>query len=101
MYDIILNLLFYYIYIIPSLIFMFTLAYVLRYKKNFLWLSIISFISIFGMIIIVYAEAIYIDNNGLSGGDYTWVKYFVWATINYILIGTQLYFIKKERMRKI
>ncbi len=97
MYDLIVPLFLFYIYIIPFLMFIFVLMYISRYRKKFIWFSIISFLSIIGIIVITYMEAIYIDNNGLSGGKYDWIKYFIWATINYILMARQLYLVRKAR----
>lgn len=71
--------------------------YISRYRKKFIWFSLISFVSIIGIIVVTYAEAIYIDNNGLSGGESDWIKYFIWATFNYILMLRQLYLVRKAR----
>jgi hypothetical protein len=97
MYDLIVPLFLFYIYIIPFLIFILVQWYVHIFKEKFLWFSLISFLSIIGIIFVTYAEAIYIDNNGLSGGEYDWIKYFIWATVNYILMLRQLYLVRKTR----
>jgi hypothetical protein len=99
MYDLMVPLFLFYIYIIPLLMFTFVLMYTSRYKKKFIWFSIISFISIIGIIVITYMEATYIDNNGLSGGQYDWIKYFIWSTINYILMLRQLYLVHKIKKK--
>jgi hypothetical protein len=100
MYDLIVPLFLFYIYIIPFLMFILVQWYVHIFKEKFLWFSLISFLSIIGIIFVTYAEAIYIDNNGLSGGESDWIKYFIWATVNYILMLRQLYLVRKKRNLK-
>jgi len=63
-----------------------------KYRKRFSWLAALTLLSSIGIIIVTYAEAIYIDNNGLSGSEYDWIKYFIWATVHYILIAGQIIF---------
>jgi hypothetical protein len=86
-----------YIYIVPFLLSTVLQIYIYRYNKKLIWLGILVFTSALGVIITTYMEAIHIDNNGLSGGQYDWIKYFIWSTINYILMLRQIYLVRKAR----
>ncbi len=70
--------------------------YSLKFKNKYLILSLTEIILIVGVIVITYMEAIYVDNNGLSGGQNNWI-YFVISTFIYIIMILQIYLVRKNR----
>jgi len=85
-----------YTYILPIFSFIGVNMYLLRFKKKYKIISLVEFILIMGIVIITYAESIYVDNNGLSGGQNHWI-YFSIATLIYIIMIFQIYIVVKNK----
>jgi len=85
-----------YTYLLPTLFFIGIYMYSLKFKNKYLILSLTEIILIVGVIVITYMEAIYVDNNGLSGGQNNWI-YFVISTFIYIIMILQIYLVRKNR----